>query len=94
MRLTSLLIASGQDAASLLAPATRTIHLSHSQAAPPPSLAHPAIAATVVELRVKDFNITRRGGVIYREDAYLSRAARRFIEILKATAKEIAAERP
>jgi len=48
----------------------------------------------IVELRVKDFNITRRGGVIYRKDAYLSPAARRFIEILKATAKEIAAERP
>jgi len=32
--------------------------------------------------------------VIYRKDAYLSPAARRFIEILKATAKEIAAEKP
>jgi len=32
--------------------------------------------------------------VIYRKDAYLSPAARRFIEILKATAKEIATDRP
>ena len=30
--------------------------------------------------------------VIFREDAYLSPAARRFIEILKVTAKEIAKE--
>jgi hypothetical protein len=42
---------------------------------------------------VKDFTVTRRGGVIYRKDAYLSTAARRFIEILKATAKEIAVEK-
>jgi DNA-binding transcriptional LysR family regulator len=46
----------------------------------------------IVELRVKDFALTRRGGVIYRKDAYLSPAAKRFIEILKTTAKEIAAE--
>ena len=32
-------------------------------------------------------------GVIIREDAYLSPAAKRFIEILKETAKEIAAEK-
>ena len=44
----------------------------------------------IVELRVKDFTVTRRGGVVYRKDAYLSPAARRFIEILKAMAKEIA----
>lgn len=42
----------------------------------------------LVDLPVKDFAGTRRGGVIYRKDAYLSPAARRFIEILKATAKE------
>jgi DNA-binding transcriptional LysR family regulator len=30
--------------------------------------------------------------VFYRKDAYLSPAAKRFIEILKATAKEIALE--
>jgi hypothetical protein len=33
----------------------------------------------------------RRVGVIYRKDAYLSPAALRFIEILKATASEMAA---
>lgn len=31
----------------------------------------------------------RRVGVSYRKDAHLSPAARRFIEILEATAKEI-----
>jgi len=31
--------------------------------------------------------------VIYRKDAYLSPATRRFIEILKTTAKEIAEEK-
>jgi len=48
----------------------------------------------IAVLRVKDLVYTRRVGVIYRKDAYLSPAARRFIEILKATAKEIAAEKP
>ena len=42
----------------------------------------------LVELRVRDLTLLRRGGVVYRKDAYLSAAARRFIEILKATAKE------
>jgi DNA-binding transcriptional LysR family regulator len=42
------------------------------------------------ELRVKEMMWTRRVGVMYRKDAYLSPAAKRFIEILKATAKEIA----
>jgi DNA-binding transcriptional LysR family regulator len=44
------------------------------------------------ELHVKDLAYTRPLGVYYRKDAYLSPAARRFIEILKATAKEIAKE--
>jgi DNA-binding transcriptional LysR family regulator len=44
------------------------------------------------ELHVKDLAYTRRVGVYYRKDAYLSPAARRFIEILKATAKEISRE--
>ena len=43
----------------------------------------------IAVLRVKDLTLTRRSGVFYRKDAYLSPAARRFIEILKATAKEI-----
>jgi DNA-binding transcriptional LysR family regulator len=46
----------------------------------------------IAQFRVKDLAYTRRVGVFYRKDAYLSPAARRFIEILKATAKEIAAE--
>ena len=41
---------------------------------------------------MKDLTYTRRVGAIYRKDAYLSPAARRFIEILKATAKEISKE--
>ncbi len=53
---------------------------------------HDAARFGLVELRVKDLALTRRGGVIYRKDAYLSPAARRFIEILKATAREIAKE--
>jgi DNA-binding transcriptional LysR family regulator len=47
----------------------------------------------IVELRVKDLTYIRRVGVICRKDAYLSPAARRFIEILKTTVKEIAAEK-
>jgi len=41
------------------------------------------------ELRVKEVTWRRPVGVIYREEAYLSPAARRLIEILKATAREI-----
>lgn len=45
-------------------------------------------------LRVKELAHTRRAGLVYRKSAYLSPAARRFIEILKTTAKEIASEKP
>jgi DNA-binding transcriptional LysR family regulator len=48
----------------------------------------------VAELQVKNLTYTPRVSVVYRKDAYLSPAARRFIEILKATAKDIAAEKP
>ena len=41
-------------------------------------------------LHVKDLNYIRRVGVMYRKDAYLSPAARRFMEVLKATTKESA----
>lgn len=40
------------------------------------------------ELRVKELEFVRRVGVIYRKNAYLSTAARRFIEILRAAAQE------
>jgi len=40
-------------------------------------------------LHVKDLVYARRIGLIFRKDAYLSPVARRFIEKLKATAKEI-----
>lgn len=43
----------------------------------------------LVELRVKELTSSFRVAVIYRKDGYLSPAARRFIEILKKTAKEI-----
>lgn len=44
----------------------------------------------LVEVPVKELTWTRHVGLSYRADAYLSPAAKRFIEILKATAKEIA----
>jgi DNA-binding transcriptional LysR family regulator len=44
------------------------------------------------ELPVKELTWRRPVGVIYRKEAYLSPAAKRFIEILKTTAKEIAKE--
>lgn len=44
----------------------------------------------LVELRVKELTWRRPLGVRYRKDAYLSPAAKRFIEILKTTAKDIA----
>ncbi|MGH8640082.1 MAG: LysR family transcriptional regulator [Burkholderiales bacterium] len=47
----------------------------------------------LAERRVKGKTWPRRVGVSYRKDAYLSPAAKRFIEILKATAKEISAEK-
>ena len=47
----------------------------------------------LTELPIKGPVGTRHIGVGYRKDAYLSSAARRFIEILKTTAKKIAKER-
>ena len=47
-----------------------------------------------VELTVEGVPRTRPVGVSYRLDAYLSPTARRFIEILKATAQKIAAQKP
>lgn len=43
----------------------------------------------LTELRVKETTWWRRVGVSYRKDSYLSPAALRLIEMLKATAKEI-----
>ena len=47
---------------------------------------------SIAGLRVSELAYTRRVGVMYRKDAYLSPTAKRFIEILKTTAKEIAKE--
>jgi DNA-binding transcriptional LysR family regulator len=44
----------------------------------------------LVTLRVKELEQRSRMGVIYRDDAYLPPAARRLIEVLKATARVIA----
>lgn len=44
-------------------------------------------------LPIKELTIPRNVMVTYRRDSYLSPAARRFVEILKTTAKEIAAEK-
>ena len=46
----------------------------------------------ITELRVKEMSWNRRTDISYRKDAYLSPATQRFIEILKAVAKEIAAK--
>jgi|GEM_PF-860348 len=46
----------------------------------------------VVELPVKEFKVRRGIGVFHRKDAYLSPVARRFIELLKATAKQLTQE--
>jgi DNA-binding transcriptional LysR family regulator len=53
---------------------------------------HAAPRFRLKEIPVKELTWRRAFGLILRKDAYLSPAARRFIEILKATAKEIAAE--
>jgi len=45
------------------------------------------------EFPIKELARTRSVGVIYRRDFYLSPAAKRFIEILRATAKEIATDK-
>lgn len=52
--------------------------------------AAPSVRLTIIS--VKDKKWVRPVAVFYRKDGYLSPAARRFIEILKAKAKEIARE--
>jgi len=42
----------------------------------------------LVEIPARNWTYTLTAGVIYRKDAYLSPAARRFIEILKTTTRE------
>jgi len=58
--------------------------------APRRSIREVASRLRLTEIPVKGLAWTRQVGVGYRKDAYLSPVARRFIEILKATAKEIA----
>jgi DNA-binding transcriptional LysR family regulator len=47
----------------------------------------------LAEIPVKELSWSRPVGVIYRKDAYLSPAAKRFIEILKEMAKKIAKDK-
>lgn len=47
----------------------------------------------LIEVPVQGLVLIRQVGVGYRKDAYLSPVARRFIDILKATAKEIASDK-
>ena len=54
---------------------------------------HAAERYPIAVLQVKELGFIRRVGVLYRKDAYLSPAGRRFIQILKATAKKITSER-
>lgn len=61
--------------------------------APRQAVRYAAAHYPVLEIRVKDLPITRRIGVLYRNDAYLSPAARRFIEIVQVRAKKMAAEK-
>jgi len=49
--------------------------------------------ALLTKIPVKGLAGRQSNYVVYRKDAYLSPAARRFIDILKATAKEIAAKK-
>ena len=44
----------------------------------------------LAEIKVKELAYTRKVGVIYRKDGYLAPVARRLVEMLKATAKEMA----
>lgn len=53
-----------------------------------------AVRFGLVEIPVKGSTYTRRVGVTYRKDAYLSPAAKCFIEILKTTAKETSKNKP
>ena len=48
--------------------------------------------ADLMALRVRDFQRIRSVSVSYRPDAYLSPAALRFLEVLKATAKKVFAD--
>jgi DNA-binding transcriptional LysR family regulator len=58
-----------------------------------PALRNGELDLIMKALPVKEASWRRPVGVIYREGAYLSPAAKRFIEILKATAREITAEK-
>jgi DNA-binding transcriptional LysR family regulator len=60
---------------------------------PPPRVALQSNWLPLKEIRVKELAWSRSVGVSYRRNAYVSPLARRFIEILKVTAKEIATEK-
>lgn len=58
------------------------------------SLKYAAPQFRFAEIRIKELERVRHVRVSYRKDGYLSPAGRRFIEILKASAKENAAKKP
>jgi DNA-binding transcriptional LysR family regulator len=58
--------------------------------APRSSVSETALRSRLIVLHVRDFTHIRRIGAMYRKDAYLSPAARRFVDILKAAARESA----
>jgi DNA-binding transcriptional LysR family regulator len=53
-----------------------------------------ALYADLKALPVRDLHLTRPVAVSYRPDAYLSPAALRFMEVLKATARKLFGEAP
>jgi DNA-binding transcriptional LysR family regulator len=62
--------------------------------APRRSVREAASRLHLTEIPVKGMKWSRQVGVGYRKDAYLSPVTRRFIEILKRTAKEVAPGKP
>jgi DNA-binding transcriptional LysR family regulator len=60
---------------------------------PKRSLRQVAPRLRLTEIPVKELTWTRHVGIGYRKDAYLSPVARRFVEILKTTARETTADK-
>jgi DNA-binding transcriptional LysR family regulator len=98
-RLSQLFEQSGLPPPSIALETTNLVSITHLVAASEllgftsrQTVRYAAAHDPIAEVRVKDLSVTRRIGVIYRKDAYLSPATRRFIEILKKTAEKIAPE--
>jgi DNA-binding transcriptional LysR family regulator len=73
----------------------QAIGSSHLLGIAPRRIVHEVAARLrLTEIPVKGLIWTRQVGVGYRKNAYLSPVARRFVEILKKTAKEVAPKKP